>query len=168
MKFLSRAIDGCINLLSAINTTTGVGDAGQIIETDANGLLDPSFFPPGSTLTTESAQATEALNAGNFVNVYSDGGTDSVRKAIANNVDKLANGFVLDNYAISDTVTVFTVGVNTSITAVPGEVYYLSQTTPGGATTTAPTETSTHFQQVLGIGVPSGINYEFEDIICFP
>lgn len=167
LKFLTRVSNGAISLVSAITASAGGADGNKVVATGADGKLDPTLFPAGVEIQTEIAEATEALIAGDFVNIYDNAGSPAVRKAVANNPAKLANGFVLAGAAITDEVTIYTKGVNTQIVATEGLKYYLSSATAGLATSTAPTDTAGHFQQVLGIGVPSGLLFEFDDPIYF-
>jgi hypothetical protein len=166
-KFLTLPTTGKTTLLTAINTSTGVTDANKILSTNSLGQLDASFMPAGVEIQTESATATEDLVAGNFINFYDNGGTPSVRKAISNDVDKIAHGFILNNFLTGTIVLAYTKGVNTSLPSTEGLKYYLSATTAGLGTTTVPTQTSGSFQQFLGAGVPSGVLFELDDVIYF-
>lgn len=167
LKFLTRLSTGAIQLVSAISSSAGGADGNKVVATGADGKLDPTLFPAGVEIQTETATATEALVTGDFVNIYDNAGTPSVRKAVGNDPNKICNGFVLAGYANTDSVTVYTKGVNTSVLATEGIKSYLSTATAGASTETAPTDTSGHFQQVLGIGVPSGLLFEFDDPIYF-
>lgn len=166
-KFLTLPTTGKTTLVTAISTSTGAGDANKIFMTDANGKIHSSFMPVGVEIQVETAIASEGLVAGNFVNIYNNGGTPSVRKAIANDVNKYAKGFVLANFLIGDTVTIYTKGINTAITPDLDVVYFLSATTAGLGTTTAPAQTAGNFLQILGAGVPSGVLFEFDPLVYF-
>lgn len=166
-KFLTLPTTGKTTLLTAINTSTGVTDANKILSTNSLGQIDASFMPAGVEIQVEPAVATEDLVAGNFVNIYDNGGTPSVRKAIANDVDKIANGFILTNTLTGETADVFTKGVNTSLASTEGLQYYLSATTAGLGTLTAPAQTAGNFLQVLGVGVVTGVLFEFDAPIYF-
>lgn len=167
LKFLTRLSTGAIQLVSAITSSAGGADGNKVVATGSDGKLDSSLFPAGVEIQTETATATESLTAGDFVNIYDNNGTASVRKAIGNDPDKICNGFVLSGYANTATATIYTKGVNTQISATEGVKSYLSTTSAGDSTETAPTDTSGHFQQVLGVGVPSGLMFEFDDPIYF-
>jgi hypothetical protein len=166
-KFLSLPNTGKTTLLTAINASTGVSDANKIFTTNSVGKIDASFMPPGVEIQVETANATEDLVAGNFVNIYDNAGTPAVRKAIANDVDKIANGFILTNTLTGVSATIYTKGVNTSLVSTEGVQYFLSATTAGLGTITAPAQTVGNFLQVLGIGVPSGVLFEFDPVIYF-
>jgi hypothetical protein len=166
-KFLTLPTTGKTTLVSAISTSTGATDANKIFMTNSSGKIDASFMPSGVEIQVETANATEDLTSGNFVNIYDNAGTPAVRKAIANDVDKIANGFVLASVLTGANATIYTKGVNTSLASTEGLKYYLSATTAGLGTTTAPAQTVGNFQQTLGIGVPSGVLFEFDDVIYF-
>ena len=167
LKFLTRIASGTVQLVTAITSSTGGADGNKVIATQPDGTIDPSFFPPGVTIHTEIVNATEALVAGDFVNIYDNGGAAGVRKAIANDPAKFANGFVLDAFTISTNATVYTGGINTTVAATEGIRSYLSTTVAGSSTETAPTDTPGHIQQVLGTGVATGLLFEFDDYIEF-
>lgn len=166
-KFLTVLANGTTKLLTAINSSLGAGDANKILMTNSQGKVDVTFMPEGLEIQVESAIATEDLIAGNFVNFYDNGGVPSVRKAIANDIDKIANGFVLNNFLTGATALIYTKGVNTSLGSTEGSKYYLSATTAGLGTITAPSQVTGNFLQVLGFGVPRGVLFEFDDIILF-
>jgi hypothetical protein len=132
-KFLTRnATTGRTEEQSGVTTSAGAGDVGKIPQLDAAGKLDTSVMPSGIGAETESATASEALTAGNFVNIYDNVGVKSVRRADATTAGKEANGFVLTSFASSATATIYTDGSNNQLTGLtPGVSYYLSNT-PGG------------------------------------
>ena len=130
-------------------SSAGAGDAGKIVALDGTGKLDTTLLPSGIGAATFAATAFEALTAGQFVNLFDDAGTISVRLADASNGRK-ADGFVLANVLITATATVYYGDVDNQLTGlIKGGEYFLSGTTPGGVVTTAPM-TSTHIVQRLG------------------
>lgn len=100
-------VTGVKRLIAAITTSAGAADAEKIVATNttgrlddsimnaaetgasivvkskADGTLDPSLMPTGIGADTASIVASEALAAGDFVNVWSDVGVAKVRKADA-------------------------------------------------------------------------------------
>ena len=78
----------------ALEISAGAGDAGKMIKTDSTGRIDNSLLPVGIGADTQDVVSFEDLVAGDFVNIFDDGGTPSVRKADATN-GRDANGFVL-------------------------------------------------------------------------
>ena len=167
LRFLTRIVDGTVRLVSAITTSAGGADANKIIATDSSGKLDASLLPAGVEVQVEAMTSSEDIDAGDFVNIYDNTGTRTARLAVANDPEKLAHGFVLASTLSGATVSVYTKGINTSATSNENTKYYLSSTTAGLATSTAPTDTNGHFQQVLGFGTGTGVLFEFDDPIYF-
>lgn len=115
----------------------GSGNENKIVALDASGRLDITMMPVGVGASTKTVLASEAIAAGDWVNVYNNGGTLNVRKADASAPAKYANGFVLASIANGASGTVYFEGINTAVTGqTPGE-HFLS-TTPGTSSTTAP------------------------------
>ena len=90
------------------------------------------------TKPTISASATvlpaaEDLSAGDFVNIFDDGGTIKVRKADAG-VNKPAYGYVLDDVTAGNDVTVYFDGLNTKLSGLNVGSYYFLSNTPGKIT----------------------------------
>lgn len=167
LKFLTRLTNGRIQLIGAIQTSVGGGDGNKILATNGAGKIDASFLPAGLEIQTESMIGSVALLAGDFVNIFDDGGTRSARKALASDPDLLAHGFVLASSSIAGPVLVYTKGVNTAVAGLENTKYYLSSITAGESSSTPPTDTSGHFQQVLGFGTGNGVLFEFDDPIYF-
>lgn len=165
-KFITMAANGIRTLAQAITTSAGVANANQIVSTGANGKLDASLMPSGLGSATETMLASEALSAGDFVNIYDNAGTRNVRKADASSVSKFANGYVLAAVISGANATVILQGTNTSVSGLTtGTRYYLSATTPGAYTATVPT-TANSIVQLLGLAVaPSSLNFEFDDYV---
>ena len=126
----------------AATTSAGAADDGKIVALDSTGRIDVTMLPVGIGADTAAAPASEALSAGDFVNVWDDAGTTSARKADASSVGKEADGFVLDAVSVGQPATVYFEGRNTALSSLTlGARYYLSSSTPGAATTTPPTGT---------------------------
>jgi len=129
-------------LLSSPPTTPP--DAGYVLEFyDANAnhkLLLPSGLSITECKEWLTVPAGEALTAGDFVNLYSNAGTLTARKAVADDVTKLCNGYVLASVAGTENVIVYTGGVNTALSGLTaGTTYFLSTTTGGTVVSTQPT-----------------------------
>jgi len=133
--------------------TGGAGKEEQLIATDTNGLIDASLLPTGIGADTAIIVASEALTAGDFINLWNDSGTPKARKAIAEDL-KTADGFVLDNVLITANATVYFEGKNTSAilegggALVGGTSYFLSDATAGTVTATAPSASAKHVQRL--------------------
>ncbi|MDY7525475.1 hypothetical protein [Sphingomonas sp. 10B4] len=102
-----------------------------------------------------TAVVTEPIAANAFVNIYSSAGVLSVRNAIATDLSTAASGFVQSAYVIGQAAVINMLGINAGVTvtaaAIPG--VWLSETVPGGFTTTQPTTTG-HISQSLGQAMP--------------
>lgn len=108
---------------------------------------------PSTSVQTgvQAATPSEALNAGDLVNVYLSGGVMSVRQANAADPARFANGFVLVSASIGVPVVIYPTGAFNSAATVAtgqGEVW-LSDVTPGAFSLTPPTTTG-HLLQTVG------------------
>jgi hypothetical protein len=97
--------------------------------------------------------ASQAIAAGDLVNVYVTGGVMTVRKADASDPAKFCNGFSLTGIANAGSGPIQFSGFNDKVTVSTGapEVW-LSDVTPGAFTTTPPTTTG-HLLQTVGTAV---------------
>lgn len=135
-KFLAL-VSGAITEVVA-TVAGGAGNADKLVATDASGRIDATLMPTGIGADTATVAASEALAAGNLVNVWNDAGTAKVRKADASTTGKEAHGFVLAVVASGANATVYFEGTDAQMTGMtPGPVY-LSDTAPGGVTSAAP------------------------------
>lgn len=138
---------GTITEKAANAVSAGAGDSGKIPSLDSSGRLDTSFMPVGIGADTQSITASEALAAGDFVNVWNSTGAKA-RKADGSTSGKEAHGFVLAAVSSSATATVYFHGTNTQVTGATPGVTYLSATTPGGFSSAAPTGSGQTVQRV--------------------
>jgi len=146
---------------AAIQSSAGAGDAGKIPAVDSTGKLDSSFMPVGIVAPTAVVIASEALAAGDLVNIWNNAGTANVRKADASTTGKQADGFVLAAVLNAGNATVFFPGdENTQVTGLTPGRQWLSDTTPGKSTVTVPT-TAGHLVQPVGTAT-SATNLIFE------
>lgn len=146
------------SITNAKDTSAGAADAGKLAMLDANGRLDSTMMPVGIGADTASIQASEALAAGDLVNIHDSSGA-RVRKADAAS-GKQVHGFVLAAAASGAMATVYFEGTNNQVTGMtPGDVF-LSATTPGLATGAAPTGSGQLVQNV-GVAISAtAINFE--------
>lgn len=151
-KFLSN-VAGKIKEVFGQQTSAGIADANKIVALDATGKLDISLLPPGVAAETVVAITSENLTAGNFVNLYDNAGTLTLRKADATTTSKPAHGFVIANSTSPASNTMYILGVQNAFQAgmTVGIRQFLS-TTPGGVTATAPS-TAGNLVQELGIAL---------------
>ena len=157
-KFL-RLVNGVLTEIFGVQTSAGAGNAGDLVSLDDSGRIDGSMMPVGIGADTSNVVASEALAAGDFVNVWNDAGAFKVRKADATAAGKEAHGFVLAAVASAGTATVYFEGTNTQVTGqTPGTVFLQTVAGKGGAV--PPSAPGNAVQQ---IGVATGattINFE--------
>lgn len=129
-RFLAR-VSGKLRQIAAIVTSAGAADAGKIPALTAAGTLDMSMMPNGIGANTQIIPASEALSAGNLVNIWSDTGAVKVRLADNSN-GRPADGYVLAPAALAANATVYPLdGANSGLTGLtPGNEYWLG--TAGG------------------------------------
>lgn len=155
-KFLGQSSTaGALAEYTGVQSSAGSGDVGKIVALNSAGQIDNSMLPTGVGAETKSIVASEALSAGNFVNVWNNSGTINVRKADASSASagKPADGFVLASVSMSASATVYFAGINNQLTSLTaGDAYFGDDSTAGGATLTAPT-TSGHMVQYIGDAV---------------
>lgn len=107
----------------------------------------PAASGGGATISVEVV-TTEALAAGDLVNVFDQTGSKRSRRANAANARR-AHGFVKDAFAPGDVAVVFLIGVNENVSGkTAGRTLFLSGTTPGACTHTAPTGAGVYAQSV--------------------
>lgn len=122
---------------ATIATSAGAGSVAKVPELDAAGKLDQSFMPSGIGADTTVIVASEALAAGDFVQMWDNAGSFRVRKADGSTTGKAAEGFVIAAVASAANATVYHEGQNNQLTGLTAGVrYYLNGTTAGGVTLT--------------------------------
>jgi hypothetical protein len=125
----------------------GVADAGKIISLGPDGKIDSTFFPDGIGEDAIELATFEDVSAGDFVNIFDNGGSVAIRKADKSN-GRDANGFVLESATAPNPVKVVFEGTNSQLSGLTiGERYYLD--TAGGVTN-VPTTTTGELHQYLG------------------
>jgi hypothetical protein len=156
--------NGRLQERAATDVSSGISNAGDIVALDASGRIDASMMPVGIGADTAIIQASEALAAGDFVNIHAVSGSARARKADASVSGKEAHGFILEAVASGANATVYFEGRNTQVTGkTPGARQYLSATTPG-ATTETPPSASGQVVQLVGVAVSdTTISTEIED-----
>lgn len=158
-KFL-RNIGGVITEVLGVQTSAGAGNAGDIPSLDDTGRIDATMMPVGIGADTAIIPASEALAAGDFVNVHTDGGVAKVRKADGSVAGKEATGFVLATVSSGNNATVYFEGTNTQVTGqTAGSVVFL-QTTAGKSGTIVPSASGNVVQR-LGVALSTtSVNFE--------
>lgn len=87
-----QLVSGVLTEVEAKIASAGAGDAGKIVALDASGKIDSTMMPSGVGSDSKSMTASEALSAGDIVNVHDSSGA-KVRKADATATGKNAVGF---------------------------------------------------------------------------
>lgn len=157
-KKILRLIGGVMTEVLGIQTSAGAANAGDFPVLDESGRLDNSMMPVGIGADTAQIAASEALAAGDFVNIHNSTGA-KVRKADATTAGKEAHGFVLAAVTSGANATVYFEGTNTQVTGqTPGNAFL--QTTAGTAGATVPSAAGNVVQQ-LGVATSAtSINFE--------
>jgi hypothetical protein len=151
---------GTITEKAAIQSSAGAGDAGKIPALDAGGHLDTSMMPSGIGADLQVIQASEALAAGDLVNVWSSSGAFRVRKADATSSGKEAHGFVRAAVSSGANATVYPPSsTNDQVSGLSPGTQYLS-TTPGAATATPPSGSGNVVQRVGFAGSATALNFQ--------
>jgi hypothetical protein len=147
-----------LTIVNGKTTSAGAGDSGKLPALDASGRLDSSFMPVGIGADTAAITASEALAAGDLVNIWSSTGA-KVRKADATTAGKEAHGFVLSAVSSAATATVYFEGTNTAVTGLTPGPQFLT-TTAGTASVTAPTGSGNVVQRVGVATSATALNFE--------
>lgn len=145
-------------ITNATGTSAGAGSSGKLVALDGSGRIDSTMMPVGVGSDTYAITTSEALTAGDYVNVWNSAGP-KVRKADATTAGKEAHGYVLTGVASGATATVYFEATNTSVTGQTAGVVFLS-TTAGQGTTTPPT-TAGNIIQRIGFAVgTTAVNFQ--------
>lgn len=137
----------------------------KIVKLDSSGKLDSSMLPTGIGDDTSAIVASEALSAGDLVNVWNNAGQFNVRKADASTSGKSAHGFVLSAVSNGANATVYFEGTNTQLSGLTAGEQFLSVTVAGKTQSSAPTGAGQVVQRV-GIAVSStNLNFDRGDSI---
>lgn len=140
--------------------SAGAADSGKLAALDASGRLDTTVMPPGIGADTASITASEALAAGDLVNIWNNGGTANARKADGSTSGKEAHGFVLSAVANGAAATVYFEGTNTQCTGLTPGNQFLSASTPGKSTATAPSASGNVVQRVGFATSATAMNFQ--------
>lgn len=162
-KFISY-LAGELTEVNGTSVSAGVTDANEIVQLGADGRLDVSLLPTGVGADTAIVQASEAIGAGDPVNVFDSSGDFRVRRADAATAGREANGFVLAAVASGANATIYFEGRVTGLAGqTPGKKWLAAG---GGYTSTAPVNPASAFAQSLGVAVSATeINFERGNIV---
>jgi len=141
-------------------SSAGAGDAGKLVKLDGTGKIDNTMMPAGVGSDSAVITASENLSAGDFVNLWDDASTIKVRKADASN-GRRADGFVLAAVTSGNPATVYFEGSNNQLSSLTlGATYYLSGTTAGAITATAPSTSGQIVQEVGRARLATALAFE--------
>ena len=165
-KFLTLLTTGKQALVTAITNSAGTDDANKMVATGSDGKLNISLFPAGIDIQAENAIASEALAAGNWINIFEDAGVRKIRKADAAS-NRPAHGFILEGIASGDPGVFYASGVNSQLSGLtPGATYFISADTPGTVTATMPPTTTGNLIQFLGYASSAtSLRFEYDEPI---
>lgn len=145
-------------IVNSKTTSAGAGDSGKVVALDGSGRIDSTMMPVGIGADTATITTSEALAAGDFVNIWDNSGA-KCRKADATVVGKEAHGFVLSAAGSGAPASVLFEGSNTGVTGQTPGVVFLS-TTAGVATTTAPSGSGNVVQRIGFATSATSINFQ--------
>ena len=145
-------------IVNSVTSSAGAGSSGKLPALDGTGRLDDTFMPVGIAADVANITASEALSAGDFVNIHNDTGA-KIRKADATVAGKEAHGFVLESVEDEAVGTVYFEGSNTQVSGhIPGPVFL--STTAGQATSTAPGAAGNVGQRIGFVVSATVINFQ--------
>jgi len=156
-KYLAN-VSGTLTEKSTIQSSAGAGDAGKIPALDSSGRWDNSMMPVGIGTDTAAVTTSEALSAGDYVNIWNSTGAKA-RKSDATVAGKRAHGFVLAAVSSGAVATVYFEGTNTQVTGqTPGELFL--STTAGAGASAAPSGSGNVVQRIGFAISATAVNFQ--------
>lgn len=129
-KFLAL-LTGRVSEVQPIVTSAGAGDASKMIQTDSNGLIDPSLMPSGITPDQKSGTSNGSITAKDLCFVETAG--TIARATAAAGTPQPTIGYALTSVATGQPIVIQLEGKISGLTGLtPGARYFLSDVTPGG------------------------------------
>lgn len=167
-KSFLRLVAGKIQAIQAVVVSAGAANDGDVIALDATGRIDNSVLPVGVGPDVSQIEVEDAsgLSAGDYVNVFDNGGTTKVRLADNSN-GRGAHGFVKASFADAATATVYFEGPNTDLSGlVAGTRIFLGTAGDVISTPLAPITDTGKISQLLGVAMsPTEVNTDIDDCI---
>ena len=162
-------VSGIKTLISALQSSAGAGDAGKLVALDSTGKISDTMMPVGIGAETAVITASEALAAGDWVNIYGATGA-KCRKADATTAGKEAHGFVLAAVESAAPATVYGISqLNNQLDSLtPGEMYWLSTTAGQGVATTPPSASGNVVQRLGKAVSATEIVFSPDDPVVIP
>ena len=157
-KSFLRLVAGVFTEIKGVVVSAGAGNDGDIPALDSTGRLDTSVMPVGIGADTKVVVTSEALAAGDWVNLWNSTGLKA-RKADATVAGKEVWGFVLASATSGGNATVYFEGTNNQVSGQSVGPVYL-QTTAGTGGATVPSA-SGNVVQMIGIALSATeVNFE--------
>lgn len=162
-KFLSW-IGGRSTEVQPITTSAGAGDASKMIQTDANGLIDPSLMPTGIVADQVTANANGTITARDLVYLEAAG---TIARASAAAAGNQCIGWATSSVTTGQPVTMQLEGKITGLTGLTvGSRYYLSDVTPGGLLVSPGPSGAGKLGQFVGTALSATVlNFEPDDAV---
>lgn len=156
-------VGGKKQLKAANDVSAGVADSGKVVALNAAGKIDPSML---TDQDVSNVEAFENLAAGDYVNLFLDGGVIKARLADNSN-DRPAHGYVDDTVTAASNVNVFFEGSNTNLSGLTiGTRQFLGTVGQTISTPLDPTVVTGDLHQLLGIAISATeINTDIQDCI---
>ena len=156
---LLAIVGGKMSEYAALQASSGAASAGAIPALNAAGSIDVTMLPSGIGPDVQVLTASEAIGAGAWVNIWSNGGAFAVRNADGSTTGKQADGYVLAAIASGAAGTVYLGGINTGVSGQAPGLVYLGTTAGQGSAAPAAAAGQT-FQQI-GLAVsPTAVQFD--------
>ena len=157
-KSFLRAVAGVFTEIKGVVVSAGAGNDGDLVALDATGRLDNSVMPTGIGADTKVVVTSEALAAGDWVNLWNSTGLKA-RKADATVAGKEVWGFVLASVTSGGNAAVYFEGTNNQVSSQTVGPVFL-QTTAGTGGATVPSAAG-NIVQMIGIALSATeVNFE--------
>lgn len=157
---LKQLVNGEYSQFAPVEVSTGAGDGGKVaVLNQTTGRWDLSLIPVEVGLDVVALTAFENISAGQYVHVFSDGGTPSVRLATAAGPGYLpAHGWAVETKTATNTIKIAHEGNNPFVAGLTvGLRYALSAVTPGGVIPASG----------IAAGIAAGDIIQFVSSVCY-
>ena len=162
-RLIEKRIDGSQIEYLGVEASTGASEAGEFPVLNTAGKLDITLLPDGVGADIVQFTASEDMIAGAYFYVLPSG---EIANADSTSIAKKAIGFVTEAVSAGGAVKAQFDDSNNFLTGLSiGQVYFLSDTTAGAVTLTAPVATGTIVQS---IGVATSATSIHSDIDSNP
>jgi hypothetical protein len=133
-----------LTVVNATQASAGAGDAAKLVALDSAGRMSSTMLPVGVGADSKTLTTSEVIAAGAWVNINAG----LVRNADASN-GREAMAFSLLGAGNGASCVIYFEGANTAVSGkTPGAVQFLSATTPGASTETAPVAVGQYVQRL--------------------